>query len=202
MRFTLVPVIALGLTGVLTACGHQAAAGPAAVPPARGAPYTASTSCTPKPPDVIPFSEARTYSAGISNPPMLDLAPINGFMDAHDTVYGIPFYHDGHGYVGFTRDPQTHLAELRALVPEPDFWRAYCAPYDIATIRRVSDAIPKDTELKAHGLQVLSAGLDPLGGGVSVQLASRTADAEAILHQRYGEIIGTIGYGIPQGIAD
>ena len=200
MRIRLIPVLALGLTGVLVACGRPgASAGAPAIPPAPGAPYAASHACTPHPPDVIAFSQVPK-TAGRTSYPIPEMIPINSFMDAHASVYGGTYFANDHGYIGFTSDAATHLAQLRALVPQPGFFVAYCAPYSIAVQRSVVDAIPHDQVLRAHGLQVLGSGLDAQTGGVTVQLQTRTGSAETLLHERYGDIIGAVNYGISEGV--
>jgi hypothetical protein len=197
-----------GLVGALTlalaGCGHPAA--PALVPPAAHAPYTASQACRPSPPDVVAFS-AIPSSAGTGTSfqkfPPAALIPLNPFMDAHASVYGGTFFRADHGYVGFVADAPTHLAELRALTPDPDFFIAYCAPFSIAQQRTVSDAVPHDAVLQAHGVEVIGSGLDEAHGRVEVQVTKITKETVSLLHQRYGDIIGQVDQqeGGTQGIA-
>jgi hypothetical protein len=122
-------------------------------------------------------------------------------MDAHASVYGGTFFRDDHGYVGFVADAPKHLAELRALTSDPGFFIAYCAPFSIAQQRTVSDAVPHDAVLQAHGVEVIGSGLDEAHGRVEVQVTKITKDTVSLLHQRYGDIIGQVDPGDRRGTA-
>jgi hypothetical protein len=158
--------------------------------------------CHPSSPDVVAFEAIPSIvGKGEAQYPSAELGVINPFMEAHAEVYGGTYFREDHAYVGFVRDAADNLRELRALVPDPGYFIAYCAPFSIALQRYVSTASPVDPVLRAHGIHVLGSGLDPTGGGVEVRVAKITADTDSLLHQRYGDIVGAVDEGELQTIA-
>jgi hypothetical protein len=108
----------------------------------------------------------------------------------HSDVYAGVFYSTGRVYVGFTRDAEDHLAELRRHVDDPDGLRAFRADYTYAQIAETSARISADLDsLQRAGIPITGVGPDEYHNRVSVSLAKRNERHEIQLKERYGELL-------------
>lgn len=153
--------------------------------------------CHTSPPDVLNL-QTVPFGGGDQTVSTAERDAENRFLYAHWGVATDGVFGDGHYYMGFTRDAQKYLADLRRSVPDPGHVRAYCTPYSKAELGSTMDRLAADRQtLHAQGIDLVEWGEGGLDGHVDITVSHLTPEIERRLRSRYGAILG----GVQQGTA-
>lgn len=103
-------------------------------------------------------------------------------------------------YVGWTRNADQHMADLRARFPYPERLRSFTAARTKDDVATLHQRVTADVDvLRADGIDVQSVATSVEGNVVEVGVPSPTADQQSKLNARYGAGVTLVARSASQG---